>query len=615
MVTWDDHGILCREYLPETEEFDPSQLKIMNYGLYLTDNNWETARAGIGRFTLFNPKTQKDEEVYGVVADTVKGRIILGEDVYFANTANSFSFDEHGLNITNGINTVTFDLNAPNLLNVAKGNSQLLYLDDSGNLNLTGSITANSGYIGGENGWAITSGAIYNGTDSMSSTEVGTYIGVGGIRQYASDDAFINMQSGILTAKGVNLTGAITATSGSFTGTITANDGYIGGTNGWKIETNKLYNGTLGAADSMYLGTINLGTATIAGDNLSNWRLTVGPNFGVTNTGALYCTLGKIGGWTITSNALYNGTNSMTSTTVGTFIGNGTNGGFRQYASANAYINMQNGVLTAKGVNITGTLTSNNATITGGTVQIHTSAGTQGDFIQLDEPNNSMAISPRALSFSTPDGTSSTYYYGSRNSYTNENGYSIFTYNTCLMDLGMLASGDTYSVNKPSMYFFLKQKNGSSVKDGIYLSSEYMYGGIIFVNPPNNDTSSIVLYGDGGIVKCTSVQQTSDRNAKRNIIPLDKQKSAEFIYSQEPMSFYYEDFNTGMHHGMVAQNVEQSIMSIYGDSNWGIVSNPPEELDKKVPRYKSLAYNEFIADIIATLQTQNERLIALESRI
>ena len=609
MVTWDDHGILCREYIPETEEFDPSQLKIMNYGLYLTDNNWETARAGIGRFTLFNPKTQKDEEVYGVVADTVKGRIILGEDVYFANTANSFSFDENGLNITNGINTVTLDLNATNLLNIAKGNSQLLYLDDSGNLNLTGSITANTGYIGGENGWAITSGAIYNGTDSMSSTEAGTYIGVSGIRQYADDDAFINMQSGILTAKGVNLTGAITATSGSFTGTVTANDGYIGGTNGWKIETNKLYNGTLGAADSMYLGTINLGTATIAGDNLFNWRFTVGSNFGVTNTGALHCTLGKIGGWTITSNALYNGTDSMSSTTVGTYIGTG---GFRQYASANTFINMQNGILTAKGVDISGSIN-----MTSGKINIETSSDTE-DRINFHSTNWSSIVTASGFNISANSQIQSGWGQiscGVDAGHVWAGVYDRMLFNAFVANAGQSSSGDSYSDTKPNTEMYLYQKNGSNLNYGVTAYANAYVGGVIFINPPNNSTSSILLYGDGGIVKCTTVQQTSDRNAKRNIVPLNKQESAKFIYSQEPVSYYYEDFNTGMHHGMVAQNVEQSIKSVYGDSNWSIVSNPPEALDEQTPRYKSLAYNEFIADIIATLQTQNERLIALESRV
>ena len=169
---------------------------------------------------------------------------------------------------------------------------------------------------------------------------------------------------------------------------------------------------------------------------------------------------------------------------------------------------------------------------------------------------------------------------------------------------------------KPQTELSLRQRNGSYIEYGFTVFANADDGAIVFVNPPNNETSSIVLYGNGGIVKCTTVQQTSDRNAKKNIRSLDKNRSAEFIYSQDPVSYYYEDFSLGSHHGIVAQDVEASIRKIYGESDWNIVSNPPETYtSKNEPRYKSLAYNEFIADIIATLQTQNERLIAIESKI
>ena len=41
----------------------------------------------------------------------------------------------------------------------------------------------------------------------MSSTEVGTYIGTTGFRQYASSSAYVNIQNGVITAVGANITG------------------------------------------------------------------------------------------------------------------------------------------------------------------------------------------------------------------------------------------------------------------------------------------------------------------------------------------------------------------------------------------------------------------------
>lgn len=68
--------------------------------------------------------------------------------------------------------------------------------------------------------------------------------------------------------------------------------------------------------------------------------------------GSLYSSDGTIGGMTLKSNALYNGTNSMTSTTPGVYLGTG---GLRIYGSASNYVNATSaGVLTVKGGSITG---------------------------------------------------------------------------------------------------------------------------------------------------------------------------------------------------------------------------------------------------------------------
>lgn len=68
--------------------------------------------------------------------------------------------------------------------------------------------------------------------------------------------------------------------------------------------------------------------------------------------GSLYSSDGTIGGMTLKSNALYHGTNSMTSTTAGVYLGTG---GLRIYGSASNYVNATSaGVLTVKGGSITG---------------------------------------------------------------------------------------------------------------------------------------------------------------------------------------------------------------------------------------------------------------------
>ena len=65
----------------------------------------------------------------------------------------------------------------------------------------------------------------------------------------------------------------------------------------------------------------------------------------------------KIGGFNISSNAIYNGTPSLSSTTAGIYLGKD---GIRNYKDANTYVDIKNGVLTANGANISGTITTMN---------------------------------------------------------------------------------------------------------------------------------------------------------------------------------------------------------------------------------------------------------------
>lgn len=144
-VAWDSHGLLCREYLPINGKYDDKQLKIINRGLYLTDDGWRSSKAGIGDFTYWNPKTGKMEESYGVIADVIVGNIILSEEVGIYNQNNSITMDQSGLVITANPN----DTEDPKTLLMVRRKieqdgvqkyEKLLYLDDNGYLVLNGSV-------------------------------------------------------------------------------------------------------------------------------------------------------------------------------------------------------------------------------------------------------------------------------------------------------------------------------------------------------------------------------------------------------------------------------------------------------------------------------------------
>lgn len=142
-ITWDSHGLLCREYLPITDNYDDKQLKIINRGLYLTDDNWRTSKAGIGDFTFYNPKTKQYEYSYGVIADLLVGNLVLSEEVGIYNENNSLSIDRNGFMLTSYA-----DGDKP-IFTIQRENgdgsiTKLLHLNEQGKLVLNGSI-----YIGG----------------------------------------------------------------------------------------------------------------------------------------------------------------------------------------------------------------------------------------------------------------------------------------------------------------------------------------------------------------------------------------------------------------------------------------------------------------------------------
>ena len=96
-------------------------------------------------------------------------------------------------------------------------------------------------------GFNINQTALYNGTDSMTSTKKGIYIGIDGIRQYRSDSSYATLQNGKLTAGGADIKGNVYLDNGLYMyfpesfgvhGSITK-AGY------YKTITNDMYSGSL----------------------------------------------------------------------------------------------------------------------------------------------------------------------------------------------------------------------------------------------------------------------------------------------------------------------------------------------------------------------------------
>ena len=154
-VTWDQGGILCREYDDILDDYTPKQAKIINKGLYLTTDNWTTSSAAIGDFIYYDPSDGQMKESYGVIADTLVGNLILSEKVGIYNQNNSISLGDQGLVITTNREDVGETQKAFTIQKKVSGEDgneiveKVMYIDDDGNLVLTGSILINSPSIEG----------------------------------------------------------------------------------------------------------------------------------------------------------------------------------------------------------------------------------------------------------------------------------------------------------------------------------------------------------------------------------------------------------------------------------------------------------------------------------
>ena len=141
---WNKNGILCRSYDEIEEKYSDEQLKIINNTIAITDDNWKTTKTAIGKIHYKNPDGEI-METYGINAETVIGKLLLGQQLQLTNNNNNMSFDENGLLVKNDINTVSINPNDnTSLIRVVNNGQNIFSLNKSGGLVITGEIHASS---------------------------------------------------------------------------------------------------------------------------------------------------------------------------------------------------------------------------------------------------------------------------------------------------------------------------------------------------------------------------------------------------------------------------------------------------------------------------------------
>lgn len=234
--------------------------------ILFTDNNWETVSMSVGRADVtIKGVTESRFGTFAdfVIAGYVGGSVLEGSEI-IGGVLVSNNYDPGKAGSSINLNDGTFEFNA-------NGESKLL-LNADGTLTVKGTIRADLGYIGGKDGFTIMSEKLYSKKDSLSSNTDGVYIGTDGIA-LGANSKFKALPDGTLYAE----------------------KGYLGGTNGFVLETKKIYNGKSTFSDTsngVYIGTDGI---ALGADNV----------FSVTSQGYLTAKYGSIGGAVITNNSIH----------------------------------------------------------------------------------------------------------------------------------------------------------------------------------------------------------------------------------------------------------------------------------------------------------------------
>lgn len=215
-VTFGEYGLQIKQYNSATGGFDPKQIWMANGMIAFSNDSFQTVRMALGEIEL------NGQNVYGLVADAIVGRLIIGNYLQMQNDSATMTFNNNGLTVTNGVNTVKIDPTNSNVFQILRGSTQVLYFDSSGNGHFSGRLDGASGTFSGN-----------------LSAAGGTF-------------------SGNLSAVGGTFTGTLQGVDGTFTGTLTGNT-----INGAVINSSEF--NSVSGGNTLYVGGAYLESRTSGG--------------------------------------------------------------------------------------------------------------------------------------------------------------------------------------------------------------------------------------------------------------------------------------------------------------------------------------------------------------
>jgi hypothetical protein len=164
-ISWDENGMRFRKWNDTHTDYDPEQIWMINNSIAMTDDNWNTVKTAIGKFT--------DENLgscWGIIAPNLTGTILAGENLIIDSKKKDggksvFKVDASGAQLYNSIFDLYDGTNTQITLNpysgIAIGSYPLysgdeytidedkatFWLDTNGFVHIKGDVYANNFYF------------------------------------------------------------------------------------------------------------------------------------------------------------------------------------------------------------------------------------------------------------------------------------------------------------------------------------------------------------------------------------------------------------------------------------------------------------------------------------
>ncbi len=592
-VTITKSGIICRRKEDEGY-YSNNQLRITNNVIGFTRDGWKTVSEAIGEILYTDPITGEKSMKYGVIAEAIIGQLIAGENMYIGNKNGSVQITGDGIDITNGAlcisdNNYSIEIDPKHQLgNYTLSNylfcireklndNVIMSVDTMGNAYFSGKIETSNGKIGR---WIIGE-ALYNGTDSLSSTTNGTYIGTDGIRQY-SNEKYVQIQDGKLISNNIELIGGSINIGNNFavdpSGNIVSNGNINIGNGKLVYASNTLtVEGNINAVGGTFSGAITstatISGGTISGGTISGGSISIGSNFSVdtsgnmiatnaTITGTINANLGAIGNWKILPNRI-----EIDNTVDNDGDGEADVGyrcGIQALSSPNSSV-FYAGCSTSAGKEIADYKKTNFYVTQSGNLYAR-NATIMNSLYMYDDVNNNrgkiLSFEYNAIHFSSE--------------------YELWSYSYIVSKKGFNASDCAYKLSNTT-------HNVNYTALGIYTTSDK--------NPATyvgNKDYRLRLRGNS-ITAQVAITVDSDKNIKNSFKSLD---DLDDVYMcLEPLEFKYNsDKSNTSHFGFAAQDVIEAFrINGYENEKYnGIVHTSDSDADNNIP-ILGIAYSEFIS--------------------